>query len=122
MNPVDYRYPFFWMALEALFGPNDPGETTFKLCQRIGFFLGGDNLEIARDIFKKAKTCYGMRSRIVHGRWKDDPNIAGVMADTEAIARTALRHVLEHPNLLQVFMSKDRDGFLDELVFSRPRK
>lgn len=115
MDPVDHRYPFFWMALEALFGPNDSGETAFKLCLRIGFFLGGDNHQIARDIFKMAKTCYGMRSKIIHGRWKDDPKIDGVMADTEAIARTALRRVIENPDMLRVFMSKDRDGFLRTL-------
>src|SRR5262249_51143322 len=102
-------------------GPQNVGETTFKLCQRIGFFIGGNNLQIARDIFKKAKNCYNTRSKIVHGRWKDDPAIDGVMADTEAIAPTALRHILDDQGLLKVFVSNQRDGFLEDLVFSRPR-
>ena len=61
-----------------------------------------------------------MRSKIVHGRWKDDPKIEAVMADTEAIARTALRHIIENPNMLTIFMGKDRDGFLEDLVLSHP--
>jgi hypothetical protein len=118
MYPPDHRYPFFWMALEALFGTDDTGETTYKLCQRIAFFLA-DSPDVARDLFKKTKTCYNTRSKIIHGRWKDDPKIEVVMADTEAIARTALRHLLDNPDMLKTFISKKRDKFLEDWVFSR---
>ena len=40
------------------------------------------------------------------------------MADTEAIIRTALRHLLDYPKLLKTFMSKERDNFLDDLIFA----
>jgi hypothetical protein len=118
MNPAHYRYPFFWMGLEALFGPDDTAETTYKLCQRIAFFLG-DTPDVARELFRKAKTCYNTRSKIIHGRWKDDPKIDAVMADTEAIVRTAVRHLLDNPEMLRTFISKHRDKFLEDLVFSR---
>src|ERR1039458_10151466 len=88
--PTDHRYAFFWLALEALFGPKDSGETTFKLSQRIAFFLA-DTPELARELYHKVKACYNTRSRIIHGRWEDDPKIDELMADTEAIVRTAMR-------------------------------
>ena len=106
------------MGLEALFGPDDAGETTYKLCQRIAFFLA-DCPDVARDPYRKAKICYNTRSKIIHGRWKDDPKIDIVMADTEAIVRTALRRVVEDPEVLNTFVSKQRDKFLEDFVFSR---
>jgi hypothetical protein len=119
MYPADYRYPFFWMGLEALFGADDnSGEISYKLCQRIAFFLA-DTPEVARELFRKAKTCYNTRSKIIHGRWKDDPKIDIVMADTEAIARTVMRRLLDNPQMLKTFISKQRDRFLEDWVFSR---
>jgi hypothetical protein len=83
MSSADRRYPFFWMGLESLFGPDDnAGELSFKLGQRIAFFLA-DTPEVARELFQKVKNCYAVRSKIIHGRWKDDPKIDAVMADTE---------------------------------------
>jgi hypothetical protein len=40
MYSADRRYPFYWMGLESLFGPNDnSGKVSHKLCERIAFFL-----------------------------------------------------------------------------------
>jgi hypothetical protein len=60
-----------------------------------------------------------MRSIIIHGRWKDDPKIEAVMADTEAIVRTVFRRLLENPEMLRTFLSKHRNEFLEDWVFSR---
>lgn len=54
-TPVpDIRYPFFWVALEALFGARDAqGEITYRLSQRIAFF----------DIFRsqiRLQNCQGL--------------------------------------------------------------
>ena len=40
MNIESVRCLLFWVALEALFGPEDGREITFRLSQRVGFFLG----------------------------------------------------------------------------------
>jgi hypothetical protein len=117
MYSADRRYPFFWMALESLFGSNDANEIGYKLAQRISFFLA-DTPDVAKELFRKVKACYKMRSTIIHGRWKNDPKIDDVMADTEAIIRTAFRHLLENPQLLTTFISKERDQFLEDFVFS----
>jgi len=115
---ADIRYSLLWIGLEALFGAEDGGEITYKLAQRIAFFLANTS-EDARSLFKKAKFCYAMRSKIVHGRVIDDPKIDECTADTEAIARTVFRHLLDKPELLKTFVSNQRDSFLEEWVFSR---
>jgi hypothetical protein len=118
MHSADRRYPFFWMALESLFGSDDTNEMGYKLAQRIAFFVA-DNPKDARDIFRKVKTCYKMRSTIIHGRWKHDPKIDAVMADTEMIIRTVFRLLLDSPQLLKAFLSSKRNEFLEDWVFSR---
>jgi hypothetical protein len=118
MYSADRRYPFFWLGLEALFGANESGEIACKLSQRIAFFLAG-NPKDARDLFRMAKRCYNTRSKIVHGRWDNDPKIDAVMYDTEAIVRTVLRDLLTKPDMLKTFLSKQRDQFLEDWVFSR---
>jgi len=117
LNSADLRYACFWMGLEALFGAEDGTEVTYKLSQRIALFLA-DSPQVARDLFRKAKTCYRTRSKIIHGRWEHDPKIDGVMADTESIVRTVLRHLADYPDLLTTFMSRGRDKFLEDFVFS----
>lgn len=69
MYSADRRYPFFWMGLESLFGADDTSEIAYKLAQRISFFLA-DTPEVARELFRKVKMCYKMRSTIIHGRGK----------------------------------------------------
>jgi hypothetical protein len=102
-----------------LFGPEgDSAELSHKLAERIAFFLA-QNSNDARDLFHKAKKCYGIRSKIVHGRWKPSRDIDQMMEDTEAIVRTAFRHVIERSEMLNTFTSKRRDEFLADLVFSR---
>ena len=118
MYSADRRYPFFWMALESLFGSDDANEIGYKLAQRISFFLA-DNPEDARNLFRKVKRCYKTRSTIIHGRWKNDPHLDEVMADSEAIVRTAFRRLLEEPGMLGVFISGKRNEFLEDWVFSR---
>jgi len=116
---ADIRYTLFWIGLEALFGADDnSGEISFRVAQRVAFFLA-TNPEEARDLFRKTKKCYGVRSKIVHGRWENDPEIDARMEDTEGILRTAFRHLLDSPDLLKTFISKHRDKFLEDWVFSR---
>jgi hypothetical protein len=118
MYSADRRYPFFWMALESLFGANDATEIGYKLAQRISFFLA-DTSETARDLFRKIKTCYKTRSTIIHGRWKEDPKIDEVMAATEAIIRGVFQELFANPEMVKTFISTQRDQFLEDWVFSR---
>lgn len=116
MNMEPVRFALFWIALEALFGPEDAREITYRLSQRLGFFLGASQGE-ARELFLKAKTAYGVRSKIVHGRWKEDPENTTRMAETEAFLRRSLVRIMESKDLTATFSGKSRERFLDDLVF-----
>jgi hypothetical protein len=110
----------FWMGLESLFGAEDKSwKITRRLCNRISFFLA-DSADTQRKLFDKVEACYNRRSEIIHGRWEDDPTIDQAMADTEAITRTVVRHLLEKPGMLETFISSDRNRFLEKLVLSGP--
>jgi hypothetical protein len=52
-------------ALESLLVPEEEG-IAFKLSQRVANLLGTDP-EARKELFKKVKNFYGLRSRIVHG-------------------------------------------------------
>jgi Apea-like HEPN len=60
------RYLLLWTALETLFGPTDAREVTYRLSQRLAFFLSAQRDE-ARDGFEAAKRGYEWRCRVVHG-------------------------------------------------------
>jgi hypothetical protein len=126
--PADHRYPLFWMGLESLFGSDNTNwKVTKRLCDRMSLFLG-ESADAQQSLFAKVEACYNTRSEMIHGRWEDDPNIDQTMADTEAIVRTVVRHLLEKPGMLETFISADRDSFLEKMVArhrkesARPRK
>lgn len=67
MNIETIRCLLFWVALEALFGPDDGREITYRLSHRVGFFLGA-NRDEARELFATAKAGYNFRSKILSER------------------------------------------------------
>jgi hypothetical protein len=115
----DYRYPLFWQGLESLFGAdNERSGITQRLCDRISFFLA-DTAATQQELSGKVRACYNVRSEIVHGRWEEGPEIDLVMADTEGIVRTVVRHAADRPGLLDALASPQRDDFLEAWVRSR---
>jgi hypothetical protein len=114
----DIRYSLFWVGLEALFGSDEPGEITYKLAQRIAFFIS-NSPESATATFQDVKGCYRTRSKIVHGTWEDDLTFETHMGQTEDFARQACLRLLDDQPLIQTFLQKKgRDRFLEEFVFS----
>lgn len=115
----ELRYLLQWVALEALLGSESPNETTFRLSQRIGLFLGKNSAE-RRTMFKSAREGYGWRSKIAHGgrlgKLKGEQS-AALSATTEDILRRAFVKVLADPNLIEVFCGSGRENFLEELAF-----
>lgn len=113
------RYLWQWVVLEALFGPDNPNETTYRLAQRIGLFAG-DDADERRFLFDEVKKAYSWRSKIVHGRRlsKLTPEKSEeITAITERIIRTTFTKILLNPDLVEHFDSPERDWFLDELLF-----
>ena len=119
MNIRQIRYLLFWVALEALYGPEDARETTFRLAQRMALFLAETPSE-ARKLFVAAKRCYGFRSKVAHGRWKQSPKVKvdSQMAETETLVRRSMVRILGNSELTAKFRGKERESYLDDLVFS----
>lgn len=115
----EVRYLLQWVALEALFGPENPNEVTYRLAQRISLFLGRD-LEERKRLFGEAKEAYTWRSKIVHGarlaKLTGEKSLL-LSTTTEIIIRRAFGALLTSEATLLHFDGKDRDNFLDELIF-----
>jgi hypothetical protein len=116
MNIEAIRFALFWIGLEALFGPEDAREITFRLSQRVAFFLCGKRSE-ARDLFLLAKKGYAFRSKIVHGRWKEDSDSETRMGEAEDLVRRSLVRILQDAMLTERFAGRVREAFLDDLAF-----
>jgi hypothetical protein len=114
MEPI--RYALLWIVLEALFGPEDAREITYRLSQRVALFLEADRAA-ARVLFGVAKKGYSVRSQVVHGRWKDHPENTARVADVENLVRRSLVRILSDRSTLAKFTGKTREAFLDDLVF-----
>jgi hypothetical protein len=72
-----------------------------------------------QELCDKVKACYRVRSELIHGRWEDDPGFDEHMYNTEAIARTVIRHIASKPGMLAIFLSLRRDEFLEAWVESK---
>jgi len=106
MNMEEVRYLLFWIALEALLGPDDGREMTFRLSQRMALFLS-NNREEAQRQFKEARTGYSYRSKVAHGRWRDNPNSLALMAKSEGFVRQSLIRILSDADLIAKFDSNN---------------
>lgn len=115
------RYLLLWVALEALFGPEDAREVTFRLSQRAAFFLTDDRME-AQKLFDVVKTGYSWRSKVVHGmRLRKRPKKTSdeeMMSEVEDLLRRSLKRLLNDLPTIETFEGKNRERYLDSLVFS----
>ena len=113
------RYLLLWIALEALFGPEDARETTYRLCQRLALFL--EDGTRAREVFAAAKEGYACRSKIAHGLRKQrlgDQKSTALLADAEQLVRRAVLTILRSDHYTKTFGSRtEREHFLDQLAF-----
>jgi hypothetical protein len=116
MNSEPVRCILFWVALEAMFGPSDGREITYRLSQRYALYMGQSRAE-RKELFSVAKRGYAFRSKLVHGEWRTDSKASGRMAEAEQMARTAVVSILSNPDHRGLFCSERREAFLDELAF-----
>lgn len=114
------RYLLTWTALEALFGSEEAIEITYRLAQRMAFFLASDT-EKRQDLFRDCKDCYKWRSKMAHGLRLNKltkEKSANIMYTSEELIRKAMTRILSEPNLIQTFSGQGREGYLESLVFS----
>ena len=120
LSEWEARYPVTWIVLEALFGPTSIGELTYRISQRLALFLADDRVS-ARELANQVRVAYKWRSRTIHGRRiaKLAPTDSGEVSHScETWIRESLTRLLLDPDLLEIFDGKDRDAYLDDLVFS----
>lgn len=113
------RYLLLWIVLEALYGTTDPRETTYRLAQRLAFFLSPDRVR-AQTLFQDAKAGYTWRSRVVHGMrlQKLAPEKSSeLMYAAERFARESLLKILVSADLMKSFRGSERETFLDSLLY-----
>jgi len=118
----DIRYLTLWVAIEALFGPEDAREIRYRLAYRLARFLEPTDPEEARKIFRKALKGYDIRSSIAHGMRVKEKDVSGTKADAhlhdiERWLSSSLRLLLTDANIRGKFHGKSRETYLDELVF-----
>lgn len=113
------RYLVFWLILEALFGPEDARETTYRISQRISFFLAADGIA-RRKLFDEIKDSYRWRSKTVHGvRLKklNNEKSEKLICDIEKYVRAALLRIFDDQTTLENFSPTKREQYLDMLIF-----
>lgn len=121
---ADIAHLLVWTGLEALFGPEGPGETVYRTTLSLALFLS-ERPESARELASRAKKSYNLRSAIVHGRQaglapeasKVDHN-KDLFLETISWLRGAIKRIVLDPNLLETFQSaKKREEFCSSLAF-----
>ena len=114
------RYALLWTVLETLFGPDSPGETTYRLSQRVALFLAQTKDE-AGLLMRDLKKGYSWRSKVVHGASLDklQPELSiDIMANLEGAVRESMLRILVDHSLIDLFDGSNRDECLDDLVLS----
>jgi hypothetical protein len=112
------RYVNLWVAIEALFGPENRDGIGRKIRTRVAKFLNADDSEalIARDIVKSG---YDLRSAAVHGSRlsrRPEAEMSELMLMSEGIMLTTLRKIVSDPDLVTKFCAPSRDAYLDGLA------
>jgi hypothetical protein len=71
--------------------------------------------------FKMAKEAYGWRSKLVHGAKLSKlttPKSMELTIFTEGLLRAAFRQILESATIAEILNGKNREEYLENLVFS----
>jgi len=116
----EVRFLLSWVAMEALYGPISPQEISYRLSQRVAFFLGSNKSSEARKIFEIAKNGYGWRSKVVHGSRlsKLTTEVSKTISyEAETLLRKTFLRILEDPEMISKFDGADREEHLDSLIF-----
>jgi len=106
--------------MEALYGSNSPQETTYRLSQRVAFFLGSNKSSEARKIIEIAKNGYGWRSKVVHGNRLSKlttEESKRISYEAETLLRKTFLRILGDPEMISKFDGADREEYLDCLIF-----
>lgn len=115
-----------WAGLEALFGPDSPGETVHRTSMNLALFLAPGGKE-AQELSHRVRQSYTLRSKVVHGRQSglapgsSSDRTAKAMTllnDTVGWLREGTRRIALDKDLRETFQSPEkRSAFLEALPF-----
>jgi hypothetical protein len=115
----EVRYLLLWVALEALFVPEDARTPADLLAQRIGHFLSSEP-RAASELSKSAFRAYSLKCSIAYGLATERADLVGCIYETESLLRRALRKILLSQDLMKQFSnSTNRTALLSGLVSGR---
>ena len=114
---AEVRYLLLWIALEALFAPEDsPTRGPDLFARRIVQFNSAD-CRPADDHYARARRAYLLKSRIAYGQRTEPADLAECGHETESLLRGALRKILSSDDLTDLFSgTSGREDFLKGLV------
>jgi hypothetical protein len=122
---ADIAFTLMWVGLEALFGPDDPGETAHQVAERIALVLESEP-GAARDLYRAVKKSYGRRSKVIHGRAdgllkketeKEREEARTEFTQTRLWLRRAICRIALDEKMREVFSGRGRSDYLAELAF-----
>ena len=119
-NRGDLRVLLFWVAVEALFGPEDAREMRHRLAERMALFLAGRGEE-ARGLYRDVKRGYDLRSKIAHGMRVEKLDVETGerrLDEIQGWLRRSLCSILLCEEAVETFSGSNRERFLDEMAFS----
>ena len=111
-----FRVAHYCSAFETLFS-TDLNEISHRLSERVAYF-SATNVINKRDIYRKLKRAYNIRSKVTHGDVlspKQIEELPLVSADCDAILRQCLKKIILDDRYTAVFDSKNED--LEEFFF-----
>lgn len=117
---IAYKIANYCSAFETIFS-TDNSELTYKLSERVAFFLKNDlNMN---ETFKSMKNAYGIRSKLTHGDVltnKQIDNIFDISKETDSILRISLNKILENDELRNIFDSNNEnvEKYFEKLIFN----
>jgi hypothetical protein len=117
---IAYKISNYCSAFEALFS-TDSNELTYKLSQRVSFFLK-DELS-AIETFNILKKGYAIRSKLTHGDVLSNTQIKEIVdisKSVDEILRLSLNKILISEDLKKVFDStkENVDSYFETLIFN----
>jgi hypothetical protein len=114
------RFLLSWVAIEALYGPSNPMEISYRLSQRVAFFLVPKRTNETRNLYESTRAGYSWRSKVVHGlrlsNLTEEESIK-ISHDAETLLRNTFLRILGDPEMIDRFDGDSRDEYLDSLVF-----
>lgn len=107
-NSFEHKVVDLFISLESLFTVENE-ETTYRLANRMAWFLNGTNSLVRVTIFDKVKKAYRIRSKVVHGQKFVESEELPLINELHSIARDIILTIFLHKRLLKMFSENDEN-------------